>query len=68
MAVAAAALVIAGKATRAGLTVITNWAVPVPFALLAVRLTVAAPAWVGVPVMAPLAASIASPSGRPDAA
>src|SRR2546427_10925237 len=60
--VAVAAMVMTGVA---GLIVTASVWVPVPPALVALRVTVEAPALVGVPAMSPLVASSARPAGNP---
>ena len=49
----------------AGLIVTASVWVPVPPALVALRVTVEAPALVGVPAMSPLVALSARPAGSP---
>ena len=61
------ALVITG-ATFAAATVMVRVAVPVPVEFVADSVTVAVPAAVGVPLMAPVSALIDRPAGRPVAA
>ena len=62
----AAGLVIVGATSagtaRAGATVKASMLEPVPWALVAVRLTVASPVWVGVPLIRP--GSVESQAGR----
>ena len=60
--VAAKALVIDGGV---GSTVMTNVAVPVPPALLALIVTLLVPVTVGVPLMRPVVALKLRPAGRP---
>ncbi|MEO5960560.1 MAG: hypothetical protein ABIR80_15715 [Opitutaceae bacterium] len=64
VAVAASELVIVGL-TGAAPMVSVNVAVPVPTALLALRVTVETPAAVGVPPIAPVVALTVRPAGRP---
>src|SRR2546427_385005 len=54
-----------GATSVAGLIVTASVWVPVPPALVALRVTVEAPALVGVPAMSPLVASSARPAGNP---
>ena len=63
--VAVKALVIDGGV---GSTVITNVALPVPPALLALMVTLLVPVTVGVPLTRPVLALKLSPAGRPLAA
>ena len=63
MPVAVVALVMIG-ATPAAATVIESVALPVPVALVALRVKIETPAVVGVPVIAPVAATMLKPAGK----
>ena len=61
-------LVIAGGWTGASAIKMVNVALPVPPVLVALKVTEALPAAVGVPLIKPVVVLIESPAGRPVAA